>query len=163
MQNTNKQLRHQRQKPRDMVVIEAVAERPTEATPHRASKHRQTAAVGFTCRSRLLEKPFSDKTLSPRPSVSQEQRELPVTLQELLSPEEQLLLLHSPLQQQQQQLLLAQPQTSLQQQPQDILQRDHLQQQQQQGTLLLFHDPELPLLQKVDDRVAAAAATGNHK
>ncbi|KAL8446829.1 hypothetical protein Emag_004590 [Eimeria magna] len=117
---------------------------------------------------RLLEKPFTPE--DSQPSHRKDQlRELPLTLQELLTTEEQQLLLQSPLQQQQQ-LLLVMPHsqqqadergTWLQHEQQQAF--NPQQQHEQQNTSRLSHDPELPLLQKIEERVSAAAATGNQR
>ncbi|KAL8433219.1 hypothetical protein ACSSS7_004004 [Eimeria intestinalis] len=118
--------------------------------------------------SQLLEKPFKPEDSQPSHRKAQ-LRELPLTLHELLTAEEQQQLLQSPQQQQQQQLLVL-PHTQ-QQLHKGEMWLQHGQQQafasQQQHerhkTLRLSRDPELPLLQKIEERVAAAAATGNQR
>ncbi|CDJ42042.1 hypothetical protein ETH_00011115 [Eimeria tenella] len=112
--------------------------------------------------SELLEKP-PKAAANLQLQQQQQQRELPATLQELLSLEEQQQLLQSPQQQQEHQQLLPQrhddhglltPQGQQQQQLLLLQQQDMLRQP---------HDPELPLLQKIDERVAAASTKGNQR
>ncbi|KAL8274671.1 hypothetical protein Esti_001386 [Eimeria stiedai] len=116
--------------------------------------------------SQLLEKPFRPEESQPSHRKAQ-RRELPLTLQELLTTEEQQLLLQSP-QQQQQPLVMPHTQqqldergTWLQHGQQQAF--NPQQQHEQQKTLRLSHDPELPLLQNIEERVSAAAATGNQR